>query len=250
MPVRVHSRHMDHPATVVHLEHDGKVLLVDAQGNGPMAAERGRLAPAPFLRFPTPQEVEAMGITHGAPRHVDHSDVTSDVTVLKAYPQVPWPASWPWKDDLISDNAVHPVARESVYRSLHRVVSKVIVVNEAGDVLMGRVARGHFVGHLTLPGGYLDHDEHPSDGCVREAFEEFGLRISLDGTAPVVTQRIFDRRGLSFLSFTYTSDATKGQDIRVEPSEIAEAVWLPAVEACESAVSYFDKAALKAHLAR
>ena len=33
---------MDHPPTVVHLEHDGKVLLVDAHGNGPMAAERGR----------------------------------------------------------------------------------------------------------------------------------------------------------------------------------------------------------------
>ena len=241
---------MDHPALVVHLEHDGKVLLVDAQGNGPMAAERGRMAPAPSLRLPTPQEIEAMGITYSESRHVDHGDITSGVTVLKAYPHVPWPASWPWKDDLISDNAVHPVARESVYRSLHRVVSKVIVVNADGDVLMGRVARGHFVGHWTLPGGYLDHDEHPSAGCVREAFEEFGLRISLNSSPPVVTQRIFDRRGLSFLSFTYMSTVTEGQDIQVETSEIAEGAWIPAVEAYDTAVSYFDKAALKAHLER
>ena len=246
----VHTTIMDHPPCVVHLEHDGKVLLVDGQGQGPMEAQRGRIVASPFLRFPTLEEVEAIGIPMTESNRVNHDDVTSGVTVVKAYPQIPWPETWPWKDDVISDNAVHPVARESVYRSLHRVVSKVIVVNAEGAVLMGRVARGHFTGHWTLPGGYLDHDEHPDAGCIREAFEEFGLRIDLDGSAPVVTQRIFDRRGLSFLSFTYTSSITEGQDIQVEPSEIAEGAWFPAAEAYERAVSYFDRTALKAHLDR
>ncbi|RPG73751.1 MAG: NUDIX hydrolase [Euryarchaeota archaeon TMED141] len=241
---------MDHPPVVVHLEHDGKVLLVDAEGRGPIAAQRGRIVNEPFLRFPTPSEVASMGIDHAEPQRVNHDDVNPGVTVLKAYPHIPWPESWPWKDDLISDNAVHPVARESVYRSLHRVVSKAIVVNDEGHVLMGRVARGHFTGHWTLPGGYLDHDEHPHAGCIREAFEEFGLRITLNDAAPVVTQRVFDRRGLSFLSFTYTSTETVNQRITVEPSEIAEGAWFPAREALEHAVSYFDRTALKAHLER
>lgn len=241
---------MDHPPVVVHLEHDGKVLLVDDQGRGPQAAHRGRLADAPSLRFPSPAEVEALGIEHGSPRRINLDDVTNGVTVLKAYPHIAWPESWPWKDDLISDNAVHPVARESVYRSLHRVVSKAIVINGDGKVLMGRVARGHFVGHWTLPGGYLDHDEHPRAGCIREALEEFGLNIALDTNAPVVTQRVFDGRGLSFLSFTYTSTETEGQDIKVEPSEIAEGAWFAPEEAFAQAVSYFDKTALKAYVER
>ncbi|MGB2018419.1 MAG: NUDIX hydrolase [Candidatus Poseidoniaceae archaeon] len=239
---------MDHPSVVVHLEHDGKVLLVDAHGQGPQPARRGRLVDSPSLRFPTPEEVQAMGIEHGPARRVNHDDVTEGVVVLKAYPHIAWPEAWPWKDDLISDNAVHPVARESVYRSLHRVVSKAIVINREGHVLMGRVARGHFVGHWTLPGGYLDHDEHPRAGCIREAFEEFGLSIDLDDTAPVVTQRVFDGRGLSFLSFTYTSTATDGQEIKVEPSEIAEGAWFSPEEAFAQAVSFFDRTALKAHL--
>ncbi|MGB0489562.1 MAG: hypothetical protein ACPGK0_03215, partial [Candidatus Poseidoniaceae archaeon] len=76
----------------------------------------------------------------------------------------------------------------------------------------------------------------------------FGLSIDLDDSAPVVTQRVFDGRGLSFLSFTYTSTATDGQTIKVEPSEIAEGAWFSPKEAYAHAVSFFDRTALEAHL--
>ena len=33
---------MSHPETIVHLEHDGKVLLVDQSGNGPIIPVKGR----------------------------------------------------------------------------------------------------------------------------------------------------------------------------------------------------------------
>ena len=39
------------------------------------------------------------------------------------------------------------------------------------------------------------------------------------------------RARLSFLSFTYTSTETEGQDIKVEPSEIAEGAWFAPEEA-------------------
>jgi len=127
---------MDHPQHVVHLEHDGKVLLVDDSGEGPHEAVKGRVIESPILRFPTPVELSAMGIEWTSKRTVSLTDVHPDVRVDFGYPAIAWPSHWPWKDDLISDNAVHPVARESVYRTIHRVVSKVIVTDADGMVLM------------------------------------------------------------------------------------------------------------------
>ena len=51
-----------HPQTVVYLEHDGKVLLVDSSGNGPVQPVKGRVEAASSLRFPTRDEVHALGI--------------------------------------------------------------------------------------------------------------------------------------------------------------------------------------------
>ncbi|MGB0378525.1 MAG: hypothetical protein ACPGGE_06840, partial [Poseidonia sp.] len=51
-----------HPSEVVYLEHDGKVLLVDEAGNGPLQPVKGRFETDVILRFPTRTEVEAMGI--------------------------------------------------------------------------------------------------------------------------------------------------------------------------------------------
>ena len=51
-----------HPQTVVYLEHDGKLLLVNEQGHGPQDCIMGRQEPASSLRFPTIEEVDKMGI--------------------------------------------------------------------------------------------------------------------------------------------------------------------------------------------
>ena len=49
----------------VYLEHDGKILLVDQNGNGPMLPKMGRtkIQDSKFiLRLPTLKEIEKMGI--------------------------------------------------------------------------------------------------------------------------------------------------------------------------------------------
>lgn len=56
------ERSMSHPDTVVHLEHDGQVLLVNEQGEGPQLPEQGRMDNSPILRLPTQQEIQSMGI--------------------------------------------------------------------------------------------------------------------------------------------------------------------------------------------
>jgi ADP-ribose pyrophosphatase YjhB (NUDIX family) len=115
--------------------------------------------------------------------------------------------------------------------------------------LLAKVKRGHFTGFWTLPGGYMDHDEHPSIGCVRETMEELGIDIQLNDIKPVITQKIFNDEGISFVSFTY--QATWNGDINelaLQTEEIEEAMWFSPDEALENAVSFFDSQALQATL--
>ena len=232
---------MDHPSSVLYLEHDGKVLLVDSDGNGPQKPVMNNTGKTKF-RCPTETEATAMGIEW----NVKNTFNILGFQVSKCHPEIEWPEHWAWKDECISDDAVHPIAREAIYRSIHRLVSKVMVLNPQGEVLMGKIERGHFVGHWTLPGGYMDHDEHPAIGCVREAFEEMGIEVELTDDAPIITQRIFTNEGISFVSFTYQAswDGNDSQ-IKLKENEISQFEWLSPSEAISRAVSGFDVAALR-----
>ena len=244
MSIKVNLRpptNMQHPASVLYLEHDGKVLLVDSEGNGPKKPVLNRSGSTKY-RFPTGNEVEIMGLEWEEKNRFD----ILGFEVIKAHPIIEWPKEWAWKDDCISDDCVHPIARESIYRSIHRLVSKVMVLNPKGEVLMGKIERGHFVGHWTLPGGYMDHDEHPAVGCVRETLEEMGIEIELSEDAPIITQRIFTNEGISFVSFTYRANWNgDNSEIKLKKNEISEFAWLTPEEAMSRAVSGFDAAALR-----
>ncbi len=235
-----------HPTHVIYLEHDGKVLLVDGHGKGPQNPMQGRLDNEHGLRFPNHEEVAEMGIAITEKDHFRIEFGSTAVTVTKAYPNIAWPENWAWKDACIADNAVHPVAREAIYRSIHRMVAKVMIQNDHGSVLMGRVERGHFRGFWTLPGGYMDHNEDPASGCVRETQEELGLTIALDDSPPVITQRIFNDEGVSFVSLTYRAKWNGEVDeLTLQAEEISAAAWFTPEEACAIAVSHFDREALK-----
>lgn len=232
---------MEHPTRVLYLEHDGKVLLVDSEGNGPRKPVMNNTGITEF-RFPTEEETTVLGIEW----EVKNRFNILGFEVIKAHPNIEWPEDWAWKDECISDDAVHPIARESIYRSIHRLVSKVMILNPEGKVLMGKIERGHFVGHWTLPGGYIDHDEHPAVGCVRETLEEMGIEINLSDDSPIITQRIFTNEGISFVSFTYQAAWNGNEaDIKLKENEISDFAWLSPSEALSRAVSGFDAAALR-----
>ena len=123
------ARIMEHPSCVVYLEHDGKVLLVDEEGKGPQVPTTNHLGPV-SIRLPSVEEAEALGLkwTQKNQFHI------LGIEVIKAHPEVDWPEQWAWKDDCISDNAVHPIAREAIYRSIHRLVSKIMIINKEENV--------------------------------------------------------------------------------------------------------------------
>lgn len=50
------------------------------------------------------------------------------------------------------------------------------------DILLVTRKNNPFQGHLALPGGFVDYNENPVDGCLRELKEE----CSIDGSDPVL----------------------------------------------------------------
>lgn len=239
------EQHM-HPPTVVYLEHDGKLLLVDAEGVGPKECVMGRDVSHSSLRFPTVDEIQSMGIPYQEERQTDVKFSGMTYKVIHGNPLIEWPEHWTWKDKVVSDGAVHPVAREAVYRSIHRLVSKVMIRNDQQQILMAKVERGFFRGHWSLPGGYMNHSEEPAQGCIRETEEELGITIELDERTPVITQRSFFRDGVSFMSFTYCGRWNGSiSDLKLKEGEIADAAWFSLEDAIDRAVSEFDRIALE-----
>lgn len=62
----------------------------------------------------------------------------------------------------------HPV-------TLQRVAAYARIVRDDRLLLTRISSNGHHTGHWTLPGGGVDHGEHPRDAVVREVYEETGL---------------------------------------------------------------------------
>ena len=247
----------------LYLEHDGKVLLVDAEGDGPQIPVKGReVADGWIYRLPTEEEASKLGLTWEVKRvnRFKFGNQTHEVT--HALPDVEWPRNWAWKDNLISDSAVHPVARDSVYRTMHRLVAKVVLRNPSGQLLLQKVKRGFFMGHWTLPGGFIDYGEHPRIGAERELLEELGVNLKLpdpigeSGTIVegidrcIVQERIFNAEGIDWVSFTYLVDVEAGIEIICKPDEVEEARWFDEKEAMSMAASLFDVEAFRTLLER
>ena len=231
--------------TPIYLEHDGKVLLVDLDGKGPHDAVMGREGKV-TLRLPTVYEVETMGIrwTERRINRIQFDGVTHEV--IYALPEIEWPEHWTWKDKLVSDGCVLPLARECVYRSMHRVVAKVILINSQNEIAMAKVKRGFFSGHWTLPGGFVDYAEHPVEGAVREVKEELGVSVEIDQKDIVqIAERIFTSEGIQFLSFTYKCYIEGEVQFNPKADEIEEARWFSMQQALANAASLFDVEALR-----
>jgi|TARA_B000000477_G_C6076084_1_gene221012 ADP-ribose pyrophosphatase YjhB (NUDIX family) len=244
----------------IHLEHDGKLLLVNNDGEGPAIPQLGRTnwkGDDFLIRLPTPDEATKMGIKWEVKRKNNVVLGETEKKIIIAIPKIKWPENWAWKDSVISDSAVDPVARESVYRTIHRVVSKVIIQNKKKMILMAKVNRGFFTGCWTLPGGFVDYGEHPRTGAVREALEELGINILIpdkfgesgeviegnDGL--IIQENIFTSEGINWLSFTYRCELDIPiQEIIPKDDEIEEAKWFTIDDALRNAVSIFDRDAI------
>ena len=116
-----------------------------------------------------------------------------------------------------------------------RVGAYAIITDEADRILLCRIAAGYpEAGKWTLPGGGVDHGEHPDAGVVREIAEETGLVARVGPIASVESgyiPRPMSRPGpLHWVAILY--------HVEVEPGELRQEVggsteicaWLPIAE--------------------
>ena len=101
-----------------------------------------------------------------------------------------------------------------------RIGAYAIVTDDAGRILLCRIAPGYpAAGKWTLPGGGVDHGEHPDDAVLRELGEETGLTGRRGPVARIWSGRIekpMSRPGpLHWVAIIYRVDADPGE-LRLE----------------------------------
>lgn len=117
----------------------------------------------------------------------------------------------PTVSDPVPDPALLPWVRVGAYA---------IVTDPGGRILLCRIAPGYpLEGRWTLPGGGVDHGEHPDDAVIRELEEETGLvgvRGSVAAIWSGVVPRPMVRPGpLHWVAIVYHVDVP-GTDLRLE----------------------------------
>lgn len=64
----------------------------------------------------------------------------------------------------------------------------------APEILMTRISPWDYgAGMWTLPGGGIDHGEHPDDAVIREVHEETAMRVRIESVGAVANLHIYGR---------------------------------------------------------
>lgn len=124
-----------------------------------------------------------------------------------------------------------------------------IVLVEDGRLALIRRERGEEAPYYVFPGGGVEEGETPEDAAVREALEELGLHVSLEGLLAIVefkgrSQHYFwARRRAGVFG---TGQGTELADARDSQTGSHSPVWLPLDEIERSSVRPRALAALVA----
>jgi ADP-ribose pyrophosphatase YjhB (NUDIX family) len=131
---------------------------------------------------------------------------------------------------------------------LRRIAAYAMCRNSAGEVLLVRASSGSGTpGIWSLPGGAVDHGEHPNDTVVRETAAETGLSVAVQGLVDVhADMRSLPHRGVTIHTdrLIYRVRVRGGALIdRVgQPTDLAR--WVGAEEVPELPLRPFTAAAL------
>src|SRR3989442_12837480 len=88
---------------------------------------------------------------------------------------------------------------------------------------MVKAVRGYSKGYWNIPGGFMDYGEGPEAGVEREAMEEIGTEVALDGLLNVYVSG-FPGKPAYTLGFVYKGHL-KSDRLRLKADEIEDAAW-------------------------
>ena len=131
---------------------------------------------------------------------------------------------------------------------LRRIAAYGMCTDSSGKVLLVRAsARSGTPGAWSLPGGAVDHGEHPYDTVVRETAAETGLSVAVAGLRDVRTDmRALPGRGITLHTDRLIYEVTvRGGTLRDrigQPTDLAR--WLSVEEAAKLPLRPFTAAAL------
>lgn len=103
-------------------------------------------------------------------------------------------------------------------------VASAVVVEVDGGVVLGRRAIEPGYGLWCLPGGFVNHDEHPADAAMRECMEEIGAPVEL--TSLIGVYHVPKRDAHSMIGIAYRARLVDGAQLNAG-SEMLEVGVFP-----------------------
>jgi ADP-ribose pyrophosphatase YjhB (NUDIX family) len=116
-----------------------------------------------------------------------------------------------------------------------RVAAYALCVRD-GQVLLAQLShRTAMAGVWTLPGGGVEHGEHPRDAVVREVHEETGLAVEVGDLLDVDSLRVTGRNSQGRLEdyhsirlvFVCTVDSRQQPVVQERDGTTAASAWVP-----------------------
>jgi ADP-ribose pyrophosphatase YjhB (NUDIX family) len=189
---------------LLYIESDGQVYLVPRDGVWTFPSEEDSL----------PFEFD-----------VRHSTKILDVEVAFCRPRLTrFPAEWVFKDDVPLRTDVDPIVQRAINASLTRCVVGALIFDGEQRMLVVKSNRGFTKGVWNIPGGFIEYGERPEDAIVREVAEETGLTIEVGSLLGVFMERF--QSPYFMYGFMFEARNVRGA-LRIEPSEIEAAQWMP-----------------------
>ena len=188
----------------VYAETDGQVFLVRDRG---------------VLRFPRADEPLPFETTPQG------SMDFGDVRVRKVKPLLDrHPEEWFGRDGIFDREDVEGIVKRAVYMTMIRCVAEV-VISKGPRILMVKARRGFSKGYWNIPGGFMDYGEGPDVGAKREAEEELGVDVVLDGLLDTYVSG-FPGKPSYTLGFVYRGRIASDR-FRLKSDEIEAVDWFP-----------------------
>lgn len=121
----------------------------------------------------------------------------------------------PLSPRLIEGHEVEACAHDDFVLWRDPKVATAVVVETDGGIVLGRRAIEPGYGDWCLPGGFVNHDEHPADAAVRECMEEIGAEVELSELLGVY--HVSKMTASSIVGIAYRGAVASGASISAGP---------------------------------